>query len=99
MQKGIYDEFLKKLVERAEKIKIGAPMDSESEMGPISNFKQLEIIEKNIKLTVEQGGKINVVVKDIHFQMKAIIFLQQLLSAITIIYQQQKMNYLVQFYL
>ena len=33
-------------------------MDPESEMGPISNFKQLEIIEKNIKLTVEQGGKI-----------------------------------------
>ena len=58
LQKGIYDEFLKKLVERAEKIKIGAPMDTGSEMGPISNLKQLEIIEKNIKLTVEQGGKI-----------------------------------------
>ena len=58
LQKGIYNEFLDKLVKRAEKIKIGAPMDPESEMGPISNFKQLEIIEKNIKLTVEQGGKI-----------------------------------------
>jgi aldehyde dehydrogenase (NAD+)/betaine-aldehyde dehydrogenase len=33
-------------------------MDPKSEMGPISNFKQLEIIEKNIKLTEEQGGKI-----------------------------------------
>ena len=58
LQKGIYNEFLDKLAERAEKIKIGAPMDPESEMGPISNFKQLEVIEKNIKLTVEQGGKI-----------------------------------------
>ena len=58
LQKGIYNEFLDKLVKRAEKIKIGAPMDPESEMGPISNFKQLEIIEKNIKLPVEQGGKI-----------------------------------------
>ncbi len=58
LQKGIYNEFLDKLAERAEKIKIGAPMDPESEMGPIGNFKQLEIIEKNIKLTVEQGGKI-----------------------------------------
>ena len=27
-------------------------------MGPLSNFKQLEVIEKNIKLTIEQGGKI-----------------------------------------
>ena len=58
LQKGIYNEFLDKLTKRAEKIKIGAPMDPESEMGPIGNFKQLEIIEKNIKLTLEQGGKI-----------------------------------------
>ena len=58
LQKGIYNEFLDKLAKRAEKIKIGAPMDPESEMGPIGNFKQLEIIEKNIKLTLEQGGKI-----------------------------------------
>ena len=58
LQKGIYNECLDKLVKRAEKIKIGAPMDPESEMGPIGNFKQLEIIEKNIKLTLEQGGKI-----------------------------------------
>ena len=33
-------------------------MDSETEMGPLSSFKQLEIIEKNIKATIEQGGKI-----------------------------------------
>jgi len=58
LQKSIYNEFLDKLAKRAEKIKIGAPMDPESEMGPIGNFKQLEIIEKNIKLTLEQGGKI-----------------------------------------
>jgi aldehyde dehydrogenase (NAD+)/betaine-aldehyde dehydrogenase len=58
IQKGIYNEFLNKLIKRAEKIKIGAPMDANTEMGPLSNFKQLEIIEKNIKQTVEQGGKI-----------------------------------------
>ena len=58
LQKEIYNEFMEKLVARAEKIKIGAPMDPDTEMGPLSNFKQLEIIEKNIKLTLEQGGKI-----------------------------------------
>ena len=58
LQKEIYNEFLDKLTARAEKIKIGAPMDPETEMGPLSNFKQLEVIEKNIKLTIEQGGKI-----------------------------------------
>ena len=58
LQEGIYDEFLDKLSTRAKKIKIGAPMDPETEMGPISNYKQLEVIEKNIKLTLEQGGKL-----------------------------------------
>ena len=58
LQEGIYDEFLDKLSNRAEKIKIGTPMDPETEMGPISNYKQLEVIEKNIKLTLEQGGRL-----------------------------------------
>ena len=58
LQNKIYDEFLDKLTKRANKIKIGTPMDPETEMGPLSNFKQLEVIEKNIKATVEQGGKI-----------------------------------------
>ena len=58
LQKEIYNEFIDKLAVRAEKIKIGAPMDEDTEMGPLSNFKQLEVIEKNIKLTIEQGGKI-----------------------------------------
>jgi acyl-CoA reductase-like NAD-dependent aldehyde dehydrogenase len=58
IQKGIYNEFLQKLVKRAEKIKIGSPMDPDTQMGPLNNFKQLEIIVKNIKETVEQGGKI-----------------------------------------
>ena len=58
IQKGIYDEFLDKLSKRASKIKIGAPMDSETEMGPLSSFRQLETIEKNIKATIDQGGKI-----------------------------------------
>ena len=57
IQNNIYEEFLNKLTKRAEKIKIGAQMDADTEMGPLSNFKQLEIIEKNIKLTVDQGGK------------------------------------------
>jgi acyl-CoA reductase-like NAD-dependent aldehyde dehydrogenase len=54
----IYDEFLNKLIEKAKTIKLGGPMNEETQMGPLNSFKQLEIIEKNIKSTVEQGGKI-----------------------------------------
>jgi acyl-CoA reductase-like NAD-dependent aldehyde dehydrogenase len=54
----IYDEFLNKLIEKARKIKLGGPMNEETQMGPLNSFKQLENIEKNIKATVAQGGKI-----------------------------------------
>jgi len=58
LQKSIYNNFLDKLVNRANKIKLGNPMDSDTQMGPLSSLKQLEIIEKNIKLTLDQGGKL-----------------------------------------
>jgi len=56
IQSEIYNEFLDKLVAKAEKIKLGAPMDKDTQMGPLNSFKQLENIEKNIKATIEQGG-------------------------------------------
>ncbi|MDA9654529.1 aldehyde dehydrogenase [Candidatus Pelagibacter sp.] len=58
IQSKIYDEFLDKLVAKAEEIKLGAPMDKDTQMGPLNSFKQLENIEKNIRTTVEQGGVI-----------------------------------------
>ena len=58
IQESIYNKFLKKLIQRAKKIKIGTPMDPKTEMGPLSNLKQLEIIESSILETVKQGGKV-----------------------------------------
>ena len=58
LQSKIYDEFLDKLITKAKKIKLGGPMEEDTQMGPLNSFKQLENIEKNIKATTEQGGKI-----------------------------------------
>ena len=58
LQTKIYDDFLKKLIDKAEKIKLGGPMEKDTQMGPLNSFKQLENIEKNIKATLDQGGKI-----------------------------------------
>ena len=58
IQSKIYDEFLDKLITKAKKIKLGGPMEEDTQMGPLNSFKQLENIEKNIKATTEQGGKI-----------------------------------------
>jgi len=58
LQENIYENFLNKLVDKAKKIKIGSPMEAYTQMGPLNSLKQLEVIEKNIKLTIDQGGKL-----------------------------------------
>ncbi len=58
LQEKIYDEFLNKLINKANNIKLGPPMSKETQMGPLNSLKQLETIEKSIKDTEEQGGKI-----------------------------------------
>ena len=58
IQNSIYDNFLEKIINKANKIKLGSPMDTNTQMGPLNSLKQLEVIEKNIKLTIYQGGKL-----------------------------------------
>ena len=58
LQSKIYNEFLDKLITKAKKIKLGGPMEEDTQMGPLNSFKQLENIEKNIKATIDQGGKV-----------------------------------------
>ena len=58
IQKTIYENFLDKIINKAKKIKLGSPMNNTTQMGPLNSLKQLEIIEKNIKLTLDQGGKL-----------------------------------------
>jgi len=70
----IYDEFLKKLITKAEKIKLGGPMDKDTQMGPLNSLKQLENIEKNIKATIDQGGKIRCGGKRSSFSNKGYYF-------------------------
>jgi acyl-CoA reductase-like NAD-dependent aldehyde dehydrogenase len=58
LHEKIYDEFLNKLINKAKKIKLGGPMEPDTQMGPLNSYKQLVTIEKNIKATIDQGGKI-----------------------------------------
>ena len=66
-------------------------------MGPLNSFKQLENIEKNIKATIEQGGKLDVEEKDLLVSNKGYYFPATISNVKTIILPvRQKMNYLVQ---
>ena len=58
IQKEIYDEFLEKLSNKSKKIKIGDPMNDDTQMGPLATIDQLKNIQEKIHQTIEQGGKI-----------------------------------------
>lgn len=58
VQKGIYDQFAKDLVARLSAVKVGNPADPSVEMGPCVREADAMEVERQINLTVEQGGEL-----------------------------------------
>ena len=54
----IHDEFVEKLKERAEAMKVGYQLLPESHLGPLVNAAQLETVERYVKLGKEEGANI-----------------------------------------
>jgi acyl-CoA reductase-like NAD-dependent aldehyde dehydrogenase len=57
-QAGIYDRLVARLIERAEKIRIGDPLKAETQMGPVATAAQLAKDERMVAQAVEQGARI-----------------------------------------
>ena len=58
VQRGIYDRFVRDLTARLAKIKMGDPSDPSVELGPCVREDSAADVEKQIRLTIEQGGKL-----------------------------------------
>ena len=58
IQEGIYDEFLKRLQEKFEAVKVGDPLDPETQMGSQIDQRQMKKILKYVDTAKENGGKI-----------------------------------------
>ncbi|MGI5964144.1 MAG: aldehyde dehydrogenase family protein [Lawsonibacter sp.] len=58
VQKGIFDKFAKDLVARLSAVKVGNPADPSVEMGPCVREADAKEVERQIKLTIEQGGEL-----------------------------------------
>jgi (Z)-2-((N-methylformamido)methylene)-5-hydroxybutyrolactone dehydrogenase len=54
----IHNDFVARLAKRAGEIKIGAPLDMATEMGPLATFKQVQHAEKLIAQSVAAGAKL-----------------------------------------
>jgi aldehyde dehydrogenase (NAD+) len=57
VQEGIQDELLKKLKRRMETLKLGDPLDKNTDIGAINSKMQLDKITKLVKLGVKEGGE------------------------------------------
>jgi len=58
VENSIYDDFLKKFVDRTKKIKTGYQLDEKTDMGPMITLKEAERVEKWIQEAVEKGANI-----------------------------------------
>ena len=56
LQAGIYDEFVRRLIERARAIVVGDPLSSETAMGPITTRAQFETIQSHLLDAHKQGA-------------------------------------------
>ncbi|SEL40747.1 betaine-aldehyde dehydrogenase [Variovorax sp. YR750] len=56
--RGIYDEFLTRLAEGANALRVGDPASERTQMGPLITAKHREGIERYVDLGVSEGGRI-----------------------------------------
>ena len=56
VQERAHDELVERLSERAKTIKLGDPLDVETEMGPVAFKEQLEKIEGHVRAGKEEGA-------------------------------------------
>ncbi|MDH3293533.1 MAG: aldehyde dehydrogenase [Acidimicrobiia bacterium] len=59
VQSGIHDEFIARLVDRARQIRIGDPLDDDTQIGPLATEAQRLNIERVVAASVAQGATIH----------------------------------------
>lgn len=55
---AIADEFLKKFTEKMSKLKVGDPMEADTDLGPLSSEAAADLIAQQVDKAVEHGAKI-----------------------------------------
>ena len=58
VQNKIYNKFIEKLKHKASKVKIGDPLNKNTDLGPLNSKQHLERVNNFVKNGVKQGAKI-----------------------------------------
>lgn len=53
-----YDEYVEKLVKAFENVKVGDPLDPETQMGALRDKQRFEVLEEFIEKAKAGGGKV-----------------------------------------
>ena len=54
----LYERFLQRLVEGAERLRIGDPADEATQMGPLISERHRESVERYVDLGLSEGGRL-----------------------------------------
>jgi len=57
-QREIYDDLIERLVDRTKSIRLGSPLDPDSEMGPLATTEQLQRFDSFVSATPAEGGRV-----------------------------------------
>jgi betaine-aldehyde dehydrogenase len=58
LEESIYDRFMERLVERAQKIKVGPGLDQKTEMGPLISAAHLEKVLDYVQIGRDEGAEL-----------------------------------------
>ena len=60
IQEQVYDEFINLLIQRVEELKVGNPMDEETDIGPLAKQSFVEDIAKQVDKSIEKGATVKI---------------------------------------
>jgi vanillin dehydrogenase len=58
VQRGVYQEFLNRFVDRVAKLKAGDPKKADTDLGPLINQRQIETFKKQVQRGIDEGAKV-----------------------------------------
>jgi len=54
----VYDEFERRMVEALRRLKVGDPMDADTDVGPLATEQMLETVERQVDESVQAGARL-----------------------------------------
>ena len=58
VQRGVYDRFLTRFVDRVSKLKVGDPRKADTDLGPLNSPRQTENYLKQVQRGIDEGATV-----------------------------------------